>query len=142
LDRIIKTDDEWRQELSPEQYKVLRKGGTERAFTGKYWDNHDDGMFHCAACGAALFSSGTKFESGTGWPSFTEPAVAEAVELKRDISWGMVRTEVLCRRCGSHLGHVFDDGPGPNGQRYCINSCSLDLEPATATAGDDTAKEV
>jgi peptide-methionine (R)-S-oxide reductase len=128
---ITKTEDQWREELSPEQYAVLRQAGTEPAFTGKYWDNHDDGMFHCAACGAPLFSSDTKFESGTGWPSFTEPAVADAVELHEDRTHGMVRTEVVCRRCGGHLGHVFPDGPGPTGQRYCINSCSLDLEPAS-----------
>jgi peptide-methionine (R)-S-oxide reductase len=125
---ITKTDDEWRDELTPEQFQVLRKAGTERAFTGSYWDCHDDGMYRCAACDAELFDSDTKFDSGTGWPSFTEPAVADGVELKRDFSHGMLRTEVVCRTCGGHLGHVFDDGPGPNGQRYCINSASLDLD--------------
>ena len=126
--KVQKTDEQWREELTPEQYEVLRKGGTERAFSGRYWNTHDDGVYRCAACGAELFTSDTKFESGTGWPSFSEPAVADAVELRRDNSHGMVRTEVLCRRCGGHLGHVFDDGPGPTGQRYCINSLSLDLD--------------
>ncbi len=128
---VEKTEDQWKAELSPEQYKVLRKKGTERAFTGKYWDNHDDGTYRCAACGAVLFEAGTKFDSGTGWPIFTSPAVAEAVELHHDRSFGMVRTEVTCKRCGGHLGHVFPDGPGPSGERYCINSVSLDFEPFT-----------
>jgi peptide-methionine (R)-S-oxide reductase len=128
---IDKSEKEWKTELSPEQYQVLRKKGTERAFTGKYWNNHDDGTYRCAACGAVLFTADTKFDSGTGWPSFTEPAVADAVELHRDRSFGMVRTEVTCRRCGGHLGHVFPDGPGPNGQRFCINSVSLEFEPFT-----------
>ena len=126
---INKTDEEWRQELAPEQYEVLRLKGTEPPFTGKYVYAKDSGMYRCAGCGADLFHSGTKFDSGTGWPSFTEPAVVESVETFTDTSHGMVRTEVLCRRCGGHLGHVFPDGPGPNGLRYCINSCSLELEP-------------
>ena len=126
---VERTEQEWRDDLSPEQYDVLRRAGTERAFTGKYWDCHDDGSYVCAGCGAELFDAATKFESGTGWPSFSEPAVAEAVELHEDVSHGMRRTEVLCRACGGHLGHVFDDGPGPLGQRYCINSAALNLEP-------------
>jgi peptide-methionine (R)-S-oxide reductase len=126
---IQKSDAEWREELTPEQYHLLREAGTERAFTGKYWNNHEDGVFRCAACGAELFDSTTKFESGSGWPSFTEPKIAEAVETRRDISHGMMRTEVACRRCGGHLGHVFDDGPtDQGGLRYCINSGALDLE--------------
>jgi peptide-methionine (R)-S-oxide reductase len=126
--KIEKSDAEWREELTPEQYEVLRRQGTERPFTGKYWNVKEDGMYHCAGCGAALFSSDTKFESGTGWPSFYEPAVAENVEMHRDISHGMIRTEVRCANCGGHLGHVFDDGPNPTGLRYCLNSCALDLQ--------------
>ena len=126
---IEKTETEWRQELTPEQYQVLREGGTERAFTGRFWDCHDDGVYRCAGCGAELFDSATKFESGSGWPSFTEPNLAEAVELRADNSHGMRRTEVVCRRCGGHLGHVFDDGPrDAGGLRFCINSCALDLD--------------
>jgi peptide-methionine (R)-S-oxide reductase len=126
---VVKTDEEWRAELTPEQYAVLRRAGTERAFSGKYWDCHDDGIYRCAACGAELFDAKTKFESGTGWPSFYEPAFAEAVVSVEDRTHGMVRTEVRCRRCGSHLGHVFTDGPRPTGLRYCMNSAALDLEP-------------
>ncbi|MFY9614208.1 MAG: peptide-methionine (R)-S-oxide reductase MsrB [Candidatus Dormiibacterota bacterium] len=126
---IPRTEEEWRQKLTPEQYHVLREKGTERAFTGEYWNVHDNGMFVCAGCGAELFDSNTKFDSGTGWPSFYEPAVQEAVELRPDNSFFMRRTEVVCKRCGGHLGHLFDDGPQPTGQRFCINSCSLELKP-------------
>jgi peptide-methionine (R)-S-oxide reductase len=126
--KIDKTDAEWREELSPEQYEVLRRQGTERPFTGEYWNVKEDGMYHCAGCGTALFSSDTKFESGTGWPSFYEPALAENVDVHTDTSHGMIRTEVRCANCGGHLGHVFDDGPNPTGMRFCINSCALDLQ--------------
>ena len=129
MEKVEKTEEEWRKELTPEQYEILREAGTEPPFTGIYNDAKEDGVYRCAACGLELFSSDTKFDSGSGWPSFTEPAVAEAVELRTDSSHGMVRTEVVCARCGGHLGHVFDDGPAEaGGQRFCINSCALDLE--------------
>ena len=126
--RVEKTDSEWREQLTPAQYDVLRGHGTERAFTGRYYDEKRDGTYRCAACGTELFSSETKFDSGTGWPSFTEPADRAKVELHEDRSYGMRRIEVTCASCGGHLGHVFFDGPGSIGERYCINSCSLELQ--------------
>jgi peptide-methionine (R)-S-oxide reductase len=126
--KTTKTDAEWREQLTPEQYHILREQGTERPWTSEFLEVKGDGMFHCAGCGAALFSTDTKYESGSGWPSFYEPAVAEAVEVLRDTSHGMIRTEVRCANCGGHLGHVFEDGPQPTGLRYCINGCALDLQ--------------
>ena len=133
--KVSKSDAEWREELEPERFHVLREAGTEPPFTGAYTHSKADGMYRCGACGNGLFSSGTKFDSGTGWPSFTEPAVADAVELREDNSLMMRRTEVVCARCGSHLGHVFPDGPGPGGQRYCINSLALDLDEEPGDSG-------
>ena len=127
--KIVKTDEEWRNLLTPEQYHVARKGGTEPAFTGKYWKTKDPGTFLCACCGQELFDSKTKFDSGTGWPSFSQPLDANAVVERSDTTYGMRRTEVRCGRCDAHLGHVFPDGPAPTGQRYCMNSASLDLKP-------------
>lgn len=127
--KIDKSDADWRAELAPDEYRVLRQKGTERAFTGRYWNEHRAGTYRCAGCGTPLFESDTKFESGTGWPSFTQPASADAVATETDRTFFMTRTEVLCSACGGHLGHVFDDGPAPTGLRYCINSAALRLEP-------------
>ncbi len=126
--KTTKTEEQWRQDLTPEQYAVLREAATEPPFTGTYVYTKDNGTYRCAACGEALFSSDTKFDSGSGWPSFTDPENPANVEVRTDTSHGMVRTEVVCASCGGHLGHVFDDGPGASGKRYCINSCALDLE--------------
>ena len=137
-EKIFKTEEEWRAHLSPEAYRVARERGTERAFTGKYWDHHEDGTYTCVCCDAALFDAGTKFDSGSGWPSYHSPASPDAVGTATDVSHFMRRTEVHCARCGAHLGHVFPDGPEPTGLRYCINSASIQLEPGTPDPSSST----
>jgi peptide-methionine (R)-S-oxide reductase len=140
---VMKTEAEWKQTLTPEQFRVLRQKGTERAFTGRYWNHHEPGRYRCAGCGQVLFASDAKFDSGCGWPSFTAPAATRQVTSREDRSHSMERTEVLCAGCGGHLGHVFPDGPAPTGLRYCINSVSLEFEPAqgAARAGEQAAED-
>jgi peptide-methionine (R)-S-oxide reductase len=137
-DKISRTEAEWREQLSPEEYRILREKGTERAFTGEYWDEHRAGTYLCRACGEALFSSDTKYESGSGWPSFWKPVQEGVIDEHRDSTLGMVRTEIVCQKCGSHLGHVFPDGPRPTGLRYCVNSASLKLDATAASTVKDS----
>ncbi len=137
-EKVVKTDEEWRRQLTPEQYRILRQKGTERAFTGKFWNYRQKGVYRCAACGQSLFDSGTKFDSGCGWPSYFAPLQTNAITTRQDLSHGMQRVEVLCSRCGGHLGHVFDDGPRPTGLRYCINSAALEF--STAIPGTKSGK--
>jgi peptide-methionine (R)-S-oxide reductase len=134
MEKLEKSEQEWREHLSPEEYHVLREQGTERAFTGAYWDEKSPGVYRCRGCGQELFHSDTKYDSGTGWPSFFDPMESDAVETRPDNSHFMRRTEVVCARCGGHLGHLFEDGPNPTGLRYCINSCSLQLDPDTSAS--------
>jgi peptide-methionine (R)-S-oxide reductase len=131
--KVNKTEEEWRKQLSPFEYQVLREKGTERAYTGKYWDHHEDGTYTCKGCGAPLFTSNEKFDSGCGWPSYYDAIDSGAIITKPDYSHGMVRTEIMCAKCGGHLGHVFDDGPKPTGLRYCVNSASVDFKPSADT---------